>query len=137
MRQPLKFYYRAVKRKTLTETLGAKFAIKSVKRKKFETENESETETEIESEMSGSESNDSDIEYVASSKLTGKTKARKTKVLTPAVCTALDRTQVSNEGAMKILAPFAQALNINLNDVTISTSTIQRSRVNNRTVRSK
>ena len=58
---------------------------------------------------------------------TGSKKVLK-KVITPDIAAALDRSQISNRGAMAVLVPFASVLGSNAEELSLSTSTIHRHR---------
>lgn len=57
-----------------------------------------------------------------------RTPHRKMKVITPDVAAALDRSQISVRGAMQALVPFATQLGANVEQLSISPSTIHRNR---------
>ena len=52
----------------------------------------------------------------------------KIKVITPSVAAALDRSQISIRGAMQVLVPFASELGANVDELSLSTTTIHRHR---------
>ncbi|KYM98193.1 hypothetical protein ALC62_11109 [Cyphomyrmex costatus] len=54
---------------------------------------------------------------------------RKLDVMTPEVVAALDRGKVSDRNAMHIICALTKALNVNINDVNLSRSTIYRRRI--------
>ena len=61
-----------------------------------------------------------------------KVKVSGKKLLSPKVASALDRTGISDREAMHIIAPIAEAVGLEANDVTLSRQTIRRGRIENR-----
>jgi hypothetical protein len=83
--------------------------------------------TDTESEVAGATGG------MISSKDTSKRQYGKTNILTPAVLSSLDRTKTSDRNAVQIIAPVIQAAGQDINEYTISRSSIRRSRQMNRT----
>ncbi|XP_044577706.1 uncharacterized protein LOC123260590 [Cotesia glomerata] len=67
----------------------------------------------------------SDLEYDPSIQM----KRPKINILTPELISALDRANVSSRNAMFIIAPILTSVGINIEDTTLSYSTIQRTRM--------
>ncbi|CAG5073392.1 Protein of unknown function, partial [Cotesia congregata] len=67
----------------------------------------------------------SDLEYDPSIQM----KRPKINILTPKLISALDRANVSSRNAMFIIAPILTSVGINIEDTTLSYSTIQRTRM--------
>lgn len=56
----------------------------------------------------------------------------KKRIMTPALASALDRTCTSDRNAMFILSATTTSLGLNINDYYLSSSTVRRSRIENR-----
>lgn len=96
--------------------------------KKRRTENPIPASNESFSEISScdDEKNENTEEYIPP--LEWEKGPKKMKILSEDLLTALDRTKLSSSKGMMVIAPTLKAVGINLKEVTLSRSSIQRSR---------
>jgi hypothetical protein len=101
------------------------------KRLKLEKEAYKDRITTVQYESSSSSSSPLD-QSPCTSPVKKSCRGRKAVVITSEVAAALDRSQISSRGAMSVLVPFASALGSNVEELSVSASTIHRHRSKHR-----
>ena len=96
---------------------------------RFEREKESHMDRIAEDKYESSSSSSSQLDQSPYRSPTKKScRGSKAVVINAKVAAALDRSQMSNQGAMAMLVPFASGLGSNLEELSLSASTIHRHR---------
>lgn len=89
---------------------------------------QSDVQSSSSSDRESSSASASDYEPLVRPTRSRTESTRKKEIITSTVVAALDRCQMSNKGAMMVLAPVAAAAGANLNKTNISAATINRRR---------